>query len=84
MVANELVVDGRRVDPEALTMPVAIVIGSEDSYVPRDGGLPFLRVVASADTRVFEMPTGHVGTFVHAEAHETYWPRICGRVAART
>lgn len=83
LIRNELVVDGRRVDFDDVTASVALILGAGDSYVPRDASLPFLEVVGSDDTRVFEMPTDHVGTFVHPVAHETYWPRICDWIADR-
>ena len=77
-------IDGRRVALDALTTPVALVFGSDDSSVPREANLPFLDAVASDDTRVFEMPTGHVGTFVPPTAYDTYWPCICEWLADRT
>ena len=84
LMENELAVDDRRVDLGDVTAPVALVLGTEDSYVPRAASLPFLGAVSSEDTRVFEVPADHVGTLVGPDAHETYWPRICDWVEART
>lgn len=70
-------------DLDALTVPVALVPGFEDSYVPRVAILPFLDAVVSDDTRVFELPTD-AGTFVHPSDHGTYWPRICERASDRS
>lgn len=81
---NELVLGGRRVDLADIIEPVALVLGAEDSYVPRDVSLPFLEAIDSGEARVFDAPVDHVGTFVGPDAHETYWPRLCEWVQEHT
>lgn len=83
LTRNGLVDDGRMVDLSEITMPVALVLGSEDSFVPRAASLPFLDVVGSENIRVFDVLTGHVRTFVAPVAHEHYWPQVRDRIVAR-
>lgn len=84
LIENRLSVGPRSVDLDAIDMPVALLIGTEDAYVPPKASLPFLEVIPSEDTAVIEFPTGHVGTFVDAAAHTDGWPRVCDWLAARS
>lgn len=84
LVENRLELDGRPVDLENVTMPVALVLGAEDRYVPHDASLPFLDVVPSEDTEVFWFPTGHVGSLASPAAHDEGWPRVTEWLVARS
>lgn len=84
LVENRLSLLERPVDLENVTMPVALILGETDAFVPRDASLPFLDAVPSDDTHVFDFPTGHVGTFVDRAAHAEWWPRVCDWFAKRT
>ncbi len=84
LIQSRLVIDGERVDLGDVTMPVALVLGRDDEFVPHASSLPFLDVVPSSDTEVFEFPTGHVGTLVGRAAHEQGWPRVCDWFARRS
>ncbi|SEV87092.1 alpha/beta fold hydrolase [Natrinema salifodinae] len=74
---------GHAVDLDRIEMPVALVIGRDDAFVPRSASVPFLDAIPSAETRIFESPVGHVGLSVSREAHADAWPRVHEWVAAR-
>ena len=76
LIRNELRLNGSRVDLERVDMPVCLFLGTEDEYVPRNASVPFLDAIASEDTTVIEVPTGHVGLSAAPEAHEEGWPRV--------
>lgn len=76
LIRGELVLDGLDVDLGAVDVPVALFVGAEDAFVPREASVPFLEAVASEDTAVVEAPVGHVGLSIAPEAHEEGWPRI--------
>lgn len=77
LIENRLTVGGRDVDIANIAMPVALVLGEDDKFVPEAASRSFLDAVPSDETAVFEFPTGHVGTFVDETAHEDGWPRVC-------
>ncbi|WP_436343822.1 alpha/beta fold hydrolase [Natronorubrum sp. FCH18a] len=76
--------NGRDVDLERIDVPVSLVLGREDQFVPRDASVPFLEAIPSEDTTVLEFPTGHVGTSIAAEAHEAGWPQVREWLSRRT
>jgi polyhydroxyalkanoate synthase len=77
-------VNGERADLDAIEMPVLLVVGSEDRFVPPGAYLPFLDRVSSSDTEVIELPVTHVGLSVAPEAHEEGWPRVREWLEARS
>ena len=84
LIRNELRVDGRRVDVGSLAVPVLLVLGREDEFVPREASVPFLDVLSSDDTETLDLPTGHVGLSIAPEAHEQGWPSVYEWLEART
>lgn len=54
-----------------------IRISAPPARLRRIRQLPFLEAVASDDTRVFDVPADHFGSFLGPDAYETYWPQIC-------
>lgn len=77
--------DGRAVELANLDMPVALILGEDDAYVPHEASLPFLDAVPSEDTEVFWVPTDHVGSLVGPPAHEENgWPRVVSWLADRS
>ncbi|MFC6989546.1 alpha/beta fold hydrolase [Haloplanus sp. GCM10025708] len=70
-----LTLDGRRIDPSRLTMPVAQIVGARDTLVPPAATREFADVVPGPVTP-FEADVGHVGLAVSADAHDDLWPRV--------
>ncbi|TYL38781.1 poly(R)-hydroxyalkanoic acid synthase [Natronococcus pandeyae] len=84
LLENEWRLCGRRVDLSAIEMPVLLVLGEEDKFVPREASVPFLDEIESDDTAIVELPTGHVGLSVAEVAHEQGWPRIADWLEERS
>lgn len=84
LVENERHLCGRRVDLSAIEMPVLLVLGEEDAFVPREASVPFLDRIGSDDTAIVELPTDHVGLSVAEVAHERGWPRIADWLEERS
>ncbi len=84
LIENGLFVDGEHVDLDVLEMPVLLVVGAEDRFVPPEAYLPFLDRVPSDDTEVIELPVTHVGLSVAPEAHDEGWPHVREWLAERS
>lgn len=84
LLEGELSIDGERVDVGSIDVPVLLILGRDDEFVPRESALPFLDAVASDDTAVIELPVKHVGLSVAPEAHEEGWPAVCDWLAERS
>ena len=84
LVEGDLELGGERVDLADVEMPVVLVVGADDKFVPPESYRPFVDAVGSDDVEVVEFPTGHVGLSVAPEAHAEHWPRVRGWVAERS
>lgn len=76
LLEGDLVLGGERVDLANVEMPVLLIVGTEDKFVPPESYRPFLDAVGSDDATDVEFPTGHVGISVAPEAHEEHWPGV--------
>ena len=75
---------GQQVDLEQIDMPVLLVLGRDDKFVPHSASLPFLEAIGSEETSVLEFPTGHVGTSIALEAHAEWWPQVIDWLSSRS
>ncbi|WP_394742037.1 hypothetical protein [Natronococcus roseus] len=83
LIENELELGGRRVELSAIDAPTLLVLGEDDTFVPREASVPFLEAIGSDEAEIVELPTGHVGLSVADVAHERGWPRIADWLAER-
>ncbi|WIV66885.1 alpha/beta fold hydrolase [Natrialbaceae archaeon AArc-T1-2] len=85
LVREELCVNGRTVALEDVSMPVLLVVGRDDAFVPPEASVPFLDVIGSEDTEVREFPTGHVGLSTAPDVHDADggWPSVRDWLVAR-
>ena len=65
---GRLFINGRRVDPKRITMPVAAVVGEKDHLAPPPNTIRFLDYIGSKDKKIFRTPGGHVGTAISRKA----------------
>ena len=65
-------------------MPVLQIVGSFDHLIPPDASKPFMDVIPSDDTDIFEFAAGHVGMAVSGKAHAELWPRVANWFADRS
>jgi polyhydroxyalkanoate synthase subunit PhaC len=86
LVKGEWALDGNggRVDPAALKMPMATIVGLKDNLVPPESTERFLDHVGSADVTRFQLPTGHIGLSVSRAAHRDLWPPFADWVLAHS
>ena len=86
LVKGEWTLDGddRKIDPRAVTMPVATIVGLKDNLVPPESTERFLGTVGSDDVRRFELPSGHIGLSVSRSAHRDLWPHVADWVLAHS
>ncbi|WP_336343013.1 hypothetical protein [Halalkalicoccus ordinarius] len=84
LIENELFGGGERVDLDAIEVPVVLVVGAEDGFVPPGAYEPFLDRVPSEDAATIEFPTTHVGLSVAPEVHQEGWPAVCDWLEARS
>ena len=86
LVKGEWTLDGdtQRIDPKALTMPIATIVGLKDNLVPPECTERFLHAVGSDDVRRFEQPTGHIGLSVGRASHRDLWPGVADWVIAHS
>jgi polyhydroxyalkanoate synthase len=75
LAAGDLTLDGRRVDPADLTMPVAQIVGERDTLVPPAATREFTDAIPGPVT-TFASDAGHVGLAVSTDAHDGLWPRV--------
>lgn len=84
LVKNRMKVGGQRVDLQKITMPVLNIVGAKDDLVPPAASKSITELVPSADKKLIEFPTGHVGLCVSTQAHEALWPDVGSWLAKRS
>jgi polyhydroxyalkanoate synthase len=84
LVDGSLTLDGQRVDPTTIDVPVLQIVGQYDHIVPPDASKPFNDLVATDDERLVEFAAGHIGISVSGKAHDRLWPEVCEWYAARS
>jgi polyhydroxyalkanoate synthase subunit PhaC len=86
LVKGEWTLDGdeREIDLNALTMPLATIVGLKDNLVPPECTERALERVGSKDVRRFQLPTGHIGLSVSRTAHRDLWPAFADWVLAHS
>jgi polyhydroxyalkanoate synthase len=81
---NDLEIDGRPVDLEAIDMPVLQIVGTYDHLIPPEASKPFDDAIPSEDSEIIEFGSGHVGLSVSSRSHEQLWPRVAEWFAERS
>ncbi len=80
---GKLFINGKRVDPKRITMPVAVIVGKKDHLAPPKNTIGFLDYVGSKDTAIFEANAGHVGLVVSSRAMKM-WDEVVQWLAKRS
>lgn len=81
---NELALGGQDVDLANVDMPLLQIVGDYDHLIPPESSIPLNDVVASEDTEVKRMNTGHIGLSVSTRSHAELWPRVSDWFAERS
>lgn len=86
---DALVIDGRRLGPSSLAVPLLAVIDPSSRVVPPAAVVPFLEAAASGDVTILEyrrevgVGWQHVGPLIGRGAHRHLWPRLLTWIAER-
>lgn len=73
---------GRDVRLGDIRCPVLHVVGDKDNLVPAACTAPFAAALEGADVTVLELPAGHAGLLLGAQARKDFVPRILAWIAA--
>jgi polyhydroxyalkanoate synthase len=84
LVRGRLRLRGRRVDLSRIDQNLLIVTAGADHIAPREGTVPVLDLVSSADVTHFDRPGGHIGLMVGSNARRGTWPDITEWLAQRS
>jgi polyhydroxyalkanoate synthase subunit PhaC len=75
---------GRRADLGAIEQNLLVVTAGADHIAPRDGTIPVLDAVSSADVTHLDRPGGHIGLMAGSRAAKEIWPDIAEWLAERS
>jgi polyhydroxyalkanoate synthase len=84
LVRGRLRLRGRRVDLSRIDQNLLVVTAGADHIAPREGTVPVLDLVSSADVTHFDRPGGHIGLMVGSNARRGTWPDITEWLAQRS
>lgn len=73
---NELVVGGRRVSLENITLPILHAVAEHDHIVPYAAAKPLIAGVGSADKEEVMLKGGHVSVAAGPNAAKRLWPKL--------
>lgn len=76
LINNQMVVGGRRVDLQNVTMPVLNFYGKFDHLVPPGACELLTSKVGSRDTQAVCLDTGHIGIYVSSKTQREFAPKI--------
>jgi len=84
LVRGRMRLRGRRAGMSAVEQNVLVVTAGADHIAPREGTLPVLDQVGSADVTHLDRPGGHIGLMAGSRAREEIWPDLAGWLAERS
>ena len=83
LARGQLEIGGRKVDLNALKLPILSLIGKKDHLVPPQASAALQRLAASKDFTTLEFDLGHIGMYISARAQREVPPAIAGWLASR-
>ncbi|HJU14608.1 MAG TPA: alpha/beta fold hydrolase [Candidatus Nitrosotalea sp.] len=84
LIKNKMRVGSDTLDLKNIDMPLLDIVGTKDDLVPPSSCKSIMDKIGSADKRLIEFPTGHVGLCISDEAHEKLWPEVGRWLAERS
>lgn len=76
LIKGELMVGDRQVQLKAITCPLLNVYASADHIVPPSTSIPLNDLVGTKDTKLIEVPGGHIGIFVGSRSQKELAPAM--------
>lgn len=83
LVQGQLEIGGRRIELQALTLPILNLIGRRDHLVPPESSAALQRLVGSKDYTALEFDLGHIGMYISARAQREVPAAIAKWLAER-
>jgi polyhydroxyalkanoate synthase len=83
LVRGELTLGGERVDLRRIDAPLLNVVALRDHICAPPASRALQDLVASADRRLLEHDTGHIGLTASRRSHEELWPEIARWLESR-
>ncbi len=68
--------DGKTLHLENIRMPVASIVGTQDTIVPAECTVRGLGYMGSKEKVHFELPSGHIGLSTSRKGHREMWPAV--------
>jgi polyhydroxyalkanoate synthase len=84
MVRGRMRLRERRARMSAVEQNLLVVTAGADHIAPREGTLPVLDQVASADVTHLDRPGGHIGLMAGSKARKDVWPEIAEWLGERS
>ncbi len=82
LIKNRMKVGSITLDLKNISIPLLDIVGTRDDLVPPSNSI--MEKIGSADKKLIEFPTGHVGLCISDEAHEKLWPAVGQWLAERS
>jgi class III poly(R)-hydroxyalkanoic acid synthase PhaC subunit len=76
LIKNKMKVGSYIINLKNITIPVLNIVGTKDDLVPPSSSKSIMDAISSADKKLIEFPTGHVGLCVSQTSHEKLWPEV--------
>jgi polyhydroxyalkanoate synthase len=84
LMRGRLRLRNRRVDLGRIDQNLLVITAGADHIAPREGTIPLLDLVGSADVSHFDRPGGHIGLMIGSNARNGIWPDIAEWLARRS
>jgi polyhydroxyalkanoate synthase len=84
LVRGEMIIAGDKVDLGRIAAPLINVVGLRDHICAPTSSRALMDRVGSADRRLVEFDTGHIGLTTSHRAHKQLWPGVIAWMEQRT
>jgi polyhydroxyalkanoate synthase len=84
LIKNKMKVGSDIINLKNITIPVLNIVGTKDDLVPPSSSKSIMDAIGSADKKLIEFPTGHVGLCISQISHEKLWPEVGSWLAQRS
>jgi polyhydroxyalkanoate synthase len=84
LIKNKMKVGSKTINLKDISIPVLDIVGTKDDLVPPSSSKSVIDAISSADKKLIEFPTGHVGLCISTAAHEKLWPEVGKWLAQRS
>jgi len=86
---GELMIRGKRIGPQSVSVPTLAVVNATDDIAPYDSVAPFVDAMPTRDARIIKYQgelgvcLQHLGVLIGQEAYARVWPKVISWIGAR-